>query len=68
MDGPGRPAIYAASLSDVTVFYCMQGMSMGTGRQIRNEGSHRSGGRGGTIAAFADTHVEWVPGLQIGWQ
>jgi prepilin-type N-terminal cleavage/methylation domain-containing protein/prepilin-type processing-associated H-X9-DG protein len=58
----------AASLSDVTVFYCMQGMSLGTGQQVRNNGSHRVGDKGGTNAAFADTHVEWVPGLQIGWQ
>ena len=58
----------AAGLSDVTVIYCMQGQSMGTNRQIRNLGGHPTSKGGGTTAVFADTHVEWIKGLQIGWQ
>jgi len=70
----------AASLSDVTVFFCQLGQTMGwTGRdengdrepgpqKIRNLGSHRTGRGGGSIATFADTRVEWVKGTQIGWQ
>lgn len=58
----------AAGLGDVTVFYCIQGQSQGYKYQVRNLGSHRVNGVGGTTAAFADTHVEWVKGTQIGWQ
>lgn len=32
-----------------------------------NVGSHRRTGGGGTNVVFADTHVEWVRGTQIGW-
>lgn len=32
-----------------------------------NVGSHRRSGSGGTNVVFADTHVEWVRGTQIGW-
>jgi prepilin-type N-terminal cleavage/methylation domain-containing protein/prepilin-type processing-associated H-X9-DG protein len=33
-----------------------------------NLGSHRRSGRGGSNAIFADGHIEWVLGSQIGWQ
>lgn len=58
----------SAGFSDVTVIYCLMGESMGTGKQIRNLGSHPTQLGGGTNAVFADTHVEWVKGRQIGWQ
>ncbi|UCD30452.1 MAG: prepilin-type N-terminal cleavage/methylation domain-containing protein [Planctomycetota bacterium] len=70
----------ASGLSDVTVFFCQLGQTMGwTGRdqdgnrepgpqKIRNLGSHRTGRGGGSNAAFADTHVEWIKGTQVGWQ
>ena len=63
----------AADLSEMTVVYCEQGQNdnwsgaSGYDFGIYNYGSHRKGQYGGTIAIFADTHVEWVPGTQIGW-
>jgi len=41
---------------------------MGYKYYVRNLNSHRSNLGGGTNALFADTHVEWVKGTQIGWQ
>ena len=32
-----------------------------------NPGSHRTSRGGGSPAIFADGHVEWVPGPNIGW-
>ena len=32
-----------------------------------NFGSHAKKGVGGTNVALGDSHVEWVPGTQIGW-
>ena len=32
-----------------------------------NIGSHRTGQGGGTNVIFADTHVDWVRGAQVGW-
>jgi hypothetical protein len=60
----------SASLSDVTVVYCGQGEwtifpDQGKNRRA-NVGSHRMGDKGGTNTIFADTHVEWVLGTQIG--
>lgn len=62
----------AGSFGSVTVAYCAQGENIlgdqGTNLVgLANPGSHRQGGKGGTNAIFADTHVEWVPGKQIGW-
>ena len=55
-----------------TIFYCEQGQTDNysdvlTNGAIFNYGSHKKKGTGGTTAAFADGHVEWVPGTQIGW-
>jgi len=58
----------AGSLSDVTVMHCFKGQTMGLGYQVRNLGSHRSQQGGGTNIIFADSHVEWVKGTQVGWQ
>ncbi|UCD27279.1 MAG: prepilin-type N-terminal cleavage/methylation domain-containing protein [Planctomycetota bacterium] len=66
--------VKAGSLSDVTVIYCLLGESTGfTHRQtklvmVRNFNGHRTGRGGGTNTVFADAHVEWVRGNQIGWQ
>lgn len=62
--------VKSASLSDVTVAYCAQGEwtvfpDYGKNRRA-NVGSHKMNDRGGTNAIFADTHVEWVPGKNIG--
>lgn len=53
--------------SEVTVVFCNQGQAANYGYTIFNYGNHPQGGRGGTNAIFADTHVEWVDGMQIGW-
>jgi hypothetical protein len=45
-----------------------QGEHMGRNLRIRNMGSHRRNSKGGSPAMFADTHVEWVKGRQIGRQ
>jgi len=58
----------AGSLSEATVIHCIQGQTMGYHFSVWNKGNHRSTLGGGTNAAFADTHVEWVKGTQIGWQ
>jgi type II secretory pathway pseudopilin PulG len=57
----------SASLSDATVLYCAQGKCMSLHYGIRNIDSHRSSTGGGTNTIFADSHVEWVKGEQIGW-
>jgi len=59
--------IKSTSFSDVTILYCMLGNFLSTNRHIHNPGSHRSSLGGGTVATFADTHVEWVKHTQIGW-
>jgi len=64
---PDAQRVRAGSFSRVTVVYCTQGEHMELGFYRWNIGSHRRGGKGGTNALFADTHVEWVPGEQIGW-
>jgi len=58
----------AGSLSEVTVLHCIQGQSMGYHFSVMNKGSHRTSQGGGTVVAFADSHVEWVKGTQVGWQ
>jgi len=62
----------SGSLSTSSVAYCAQGENILGAQPNRrigwaNPGSHASLGKGGTNAIFADTHVEWVPGRQIGW-
>jgi prepilin-type N-terminal cleavage/methylation domain-containing protein/prepilin-type processing-associated H-X9-DG protein len=57
----------SGSLSDVTVVYCAQGKHMELGYWILNPESHRTSAGGGTNVIFADTHVEWVRGTQVGW-
>jgi prepilin-type processing-associated H-X9-DG protein len=61
--------VKAAGPSDTNVLLCAQGQHMVRGGEIRlrNLGSHRRGGSGGTVSTFADGHVEWVKGSQIGW-
>jgi prepilin-type N-terminal cleavage/methylation domain-containing protein len=59
--------VRSGSLSNVTVVYCAQGEHMELGLIRWNVNSHRRSRSGGTNAIFADTHVEWVPGKQIGW-
>lgn len=65
--------IGAASMSDATIAYCEQGQTDShVGGQdlwngIYNYGSHKRSGKGGTNTVFADNHVEWVEGTQIGW-
>ncbi len=62
----------SGSFGTSTVAYCAQGENI-LGNQSNgrigwaNPGSHPNGGVGGTNTIFADTHVEWVPGRQIGW-
>ncbi len=60
------------SLAELTAIFCAQGEHMvfsgrtgGIGRV--NIGGHETTRGGGTNAIFADTHVEWVVGTQIGW-
>lgn len=53
----------SASLSEMTVIYCAQGAHMELGYYYWNPGSHQNG----TNTVFADGHVEWIPGTQIGW-
>jgi prepilin-type N-terminal cleavage/methylation domain-containing protein len=65
----------AGSMSEATVAYCgqgqcdmySQGAAAGTTFGVYNPNSHKKGNVGGTNAIFADVHVEWVPGTQIGW-
>ncbi len=70
-DGDVR-RLRAGGFSGVTVAFCAQGEHI-LGDQPpgkigwANPGSHRTSAGGGTNAIFADTHVEWVPGTQIGW-
>lgn len=62
----------SGSFGTTTVAYCAQGENI-LGDQPggligwANPGSHSASGIGGTNAIFADTHVEWIPGKQIGW-
>ncbi len=71
---PRQNAIIAGALSpsDFTVVYCGQGEftvapeAAGGPTRRANVGGHRRPMGGGTNAVFADTHVEWVYGKQIG--
>ncbi|MEN6386715.1 MAG: type II secretion system protein [Phycisphaerales bacterium] len=68
-----RAEIKFASLSEVTIAYCVQGESrdfdinLSPKNIIFNYKSHRKGNSGGSNAIFADTHAAWVPGNSIGW-
>jgi len=55
------------SLSSMTMIYCNQGSHMGFDNSIRSPNSHVTSAGPGTNAVFADSHVEWVKGTQIGW-
>jgi len=57
----------SASLSELTALWCVQGEWAGFEYQINNRNGHRTNNGGGTNAVFADTHVEWVKGTEIGW-
>ena len=60
--------VKAGSFAESTVAYCEQGEFYAhPGDIIVNYNSHRKGNAGGTNAIFADSHVEWVLGSQIGW-
>lgn len=62
----------ALSPSDFTVIYCGQGEFTvapefeGGPTRRANVGGHRGSLGGGTNTIFADTHVDWVYGKQIG--
>ncbi|MHC4796931.1 MAG: hypothetical protein ACYTF1_09835, partial [Planctomycetota bacterium] len=60
--------VNVASLSDVTVLFCVQGKTLGLNDHMSNIDSHRSSLGGGTNIVFADSHVEWVVGTQVGWE
>jgi prepilin-type N-terminal cleavage/methylation domain-containing protein len=63
----------SGSFSTTAVAYCAMGESILGGQGDArigwaNPGSHpNAGAGGGTTVMFADTHVEWVMGKQIGW-
>ncbi|UCD29918.1 MAG: prepilin-type N-terminal cleavage/methylation domain-containing protein [Planctomycetota bacterium] len=65
----------SASLSELTIIRCNQGNYIGRNEtQLDridyveyNPESHRTSKGGGTNTTFADTHIEWVRGRQIGW-
>ena len=58
--------VRACGESDAIVAWCSLGEFMDW-YGIFNYKSHMKKKIGGTTALFADTHVEWVPGTQIGW-
>lgn len=60
-----------ADLAEIMVTYCAQGewvngTARATGETV-NPGSHPGSRGGGTYASFADHHVEYIYGKQIGW-
>jgi hypothetical protein len=59
--------VKTSSLSEVTVIYCAQGNYLGRTPDRMNPESHRTSLGAGTNTVFADSHVEWVKGTQIGW-
>ncbi len=59
--------VKAAGESDAVVSWCAAGEYAEWNYYIMNYNSHMRKKQGGTTALFADTHVDWVPGTQIGW-
>lgn len=65
--------IGAAAMADATIAYCEQGETDShaggpdSDNGIYNYGSHKKTGKGGTNVVFADNHVGWVIGNQVGW-
>jgi hypothetical protein len=64
--------VRAGSMAEAIVSYCEMGENIIWPAYdglwaIINYGSHAKGNRGGTNALFADMHVGWVIGSQIGW-
>jgi hypothetical protein len=64
--------VKAGSMAEAIVSYCEMGENTIWPAYdglwaIINYGSHAKGNRGGTNALFADMHVGWVIGSQIGW-
>jgi prepilin-type N-terminal cleavage/methylation domain-containing protein len=71
-DSSNLRQVQAGTMADATVLYCDQGQydnycQQGGNKGIYNYGSHKKSNTGGTNAVFADTHVGWVSGTQIGW-
>jgi prepilin-type N-terminal cleavage/methylation domain-containing protein len=67
-------AVNAGSMANAAVLYCDQGqydnysqIQGDPSKGIYNFGSHKRGNMGGTNVVFADTHIDWVPGTEIGW-
>lgn len=58
---------YSASLSDMTMMYCAQGSFLAFEYAMNNPAGHRTASGAGTDTVFADGHVEWVKGTNIGW-
>jgi len=58
----------SASLSELTTVFCAKGMFTQLHYQITNPDGHRSNRGSGTNVIFADAHVEWIKGTQVGWQ
>lgn len=56
-----------SSPAESTVVYCNQGQFDNHTFTLYNYGSHPKHNRGGTNAIFADLHVGWVDGMNIGW-
>jgi len=70
--------VKAGSVAEVTTIFCAKGKHMIRGLhtdpndgikkpKITNMNSHRKNEGGGTNTVFADAHVEWVKGTQVGW-
>ncbi|UCD29920.1 MAG: prepilin-type N-terminal cleavage/methylation domain-containing protein [Planctomycetota bacterium] len=66
----------SASMSELTVALCNQGFHISKNVVMKerdawnefNPDTHRTFNGAGTNAIFADAHVEWIKGRQIGWQ
>jgi len=66
-DTKDAQSVKSASLSEVTTTYCMLGKFISYEYKLHNPDSHRTNLGGGSVASFADSHVEWIKGTQIGW-
>jgi prepilin-type N-terminal cleavage/methylation domain-containing protein len=61
----------AKSFAEVATILCTAGQTdnwANQGGAIMNYGSHKNGGKGGTVLGMADGHVEWAEGTKVGWQ